>query len=360
MKLKERYKLIPIDNIQEWNNAIKSCGIYDTYHLAEYHKLAQMQGEGEPWLFNYSLGNYNAVLPFLRRPLSEINGLEDFYQYDCTSVYGYPGALSSINSKDPNADEFKFRFQRALKQVLRELSVVAFFTRQNPLINTSWLFSGCAEIVSLSLTVAINLKLHEDEQMKGMTKGHRYDIRKASRQGVIAREVPFFEYLDIFISIYNETMARTGAHYYYIFSKEYYTQLKESLGNSVKLYIAELKDKIIAASIFLLSEKIVQYHLSGARSEYFSFSGTKVIINEVRKWAKARGFSWLHLGGGVGSKEDTLFRFKAGFSKYRPQFNIIKWIIDPVIYRKAVNRKKSSNVSFFPAYRSSLSSLENS
>jgi hypothetical protein len=110
MNHKERYRLIPIDNKDEWNKTIKACGGYDTYHLSEYHKLAQQQGEGQPWLFSYSLGRYRASLPFLRRPISEVDGLEEFEQYDCTSVYGYPGVLTSISLNDPAAEEFKFRF----------------------------------------------------------------------------------------------------------------------------------------------------------------------------------------------------------------------------------------------------------
>jgi lipid II:glycine glycyltransferase (peptidoglycan interpeptide bridge formation enzyme) len=232
--------------------------------------------------------------------------------------------------------------------------VIAFFTRQNPLIDSSWLLSGCADVVNLSSTVCIDLRKPETVQNKEMTKGHRYDIRKAKNNGVTAREVEYFEFLDTFISIYYETMGRTGACDYYFFPKQYFLQLKENLGDAVRLYIAEAKGEVIAAAIFLLSNKIIQYHLSGALSAFLSLSGAKVIIDEVRRWGTDNGFFWFHLGGGVSSVEDSLFRFKAGFSKLRFQFQVIKWIIDPMVYNEAIKRSKQLDSCFFPAYRKPL------
>jgi hypothetical protein len=354
MNRTEDYELISIDNKEQWNSTIKSCGEYDSYHLAEYHQLAYLQGEGRPLLFSYSLSGHHAALPFLVRSLSGVDGLEDFEACDGTSVYGYPGLLSSMNPEDPDAGEFRVRFQEALERALRKLSVIAFFTRQNPLIDSSWLLGGLAQIVSLCPTISISLRKPEAEQIKDMTKGHRYDIRKAIKYEVRVREADYFESLDNFISIYDETMNRTGAGDYYRFSKRYFLLLKECLGDAVRLYIAEAKGKTVAASMFLFSDKIIQYHLSGAPTAYLSLSGSKAIIDEVRRRGTDRGFTWLHLGGGVGSTTDSLFRFKSGFSNHRSQFKVIKWILDPIIYNEAVNRAGSSDAGFFPAYRTPL------
>jgi len=354
MNRTEDYELISIGNKEQWNNTIKSCGEYDTYHLAEYHQLAYLQGEGRPLLFSYSMSGHHAALPFLARSLSGIDGLDDFKECDGTSVYGYPGVLSSMNPEDPDAGEFRARFQEGLERVLRKLSVIALFTRQNPLIDSSWLLGGLAQIVNLCPTISINLRKPEAEQIKDMTKGHRYDIRKAIKYEVTVREADYFESLDNFISIYDETMNRTGAGDYYRFSKRYFLLLKECLGDAVRLYIAKAKGETVAASMFLLSDKIIQYHLSGAPTAHLSLSGNKVIIDEVRRWGTDHGFAWLHLGGGVGSKADSLFRFKSGFSSHRSQFKVIKWILDPMIYKEAVNRAGSLDAGFFPAYRTPL------
>ncbi len=42
------------------------------------------------------------------------------------------------------------------------------------------------------------------------------------------------------------------------------------------------------------------------------------VVIEAAKWAKARGFTRLHLGGGTTpDPKDPLYRFKGGFSKRR-------------------------------------------
>ena len=68
----------------------------------------------------------------------------------------------------------------------------------------------------------------------------------------------------------------------------------------------------------------------------------------------------MHLGGGVGAAEDSLFNFKAGFSQKRHAFSCWKWVVNEGAYdeiassvrehqRLAGLRPSASN--YFPAYR---------
>ena len=78
----------------------------------------------------------------------------------------------------------------------------------------------------------------------------------------------------------------------------------------------------------------------------------------MRIKASEQGYKYLNLGGGKGSNEDSLFRFKSSFSKDFQTFKIWKHIVDQDIYEKltlqnlpgqaAVIQEK---ISFFPAYR---------
>ncbi len=356
----ETFKLIPAKNKEEWINALKCCGVFDTYHLPEYHLLAMEQAEGDPYLFFFQYNDQFAAIPFLLRPISELDGLEGYQYMDATSVYGYPGIVTSLKECDRGIDYFLSHFQDALLRSFRQLRVVTFFSRLSPLIPTDWLFRGIAEVKLLSMTVAIDLTNSEEDQLKGMTKGHRYDIRKAKGMGINAWLDKSFEHIEDFVEMYKKTMTRTDALDYYHFQNEYFIKLKEYLGNSLKLFVAEKDGVIISASLFLVTGNIVQYHLSGTPTEYLKLSGAKIIIDEVRKWATADGYSWLHLGGGFGSKEDSLFRFKAGFSKLRFPFKIVRLILEPTIYTELVRKRiewESKNgfnslmEDYFPEYR---------
>jgi hypothetical protein len=80
------------------------------------------------------------------------------------------------------------------------------------------------------------------------------------------------------------------------------------------------------------------------------------LLQFVRGWAKERKNLWMHLGGGVGGKQDSLFRFKAGFSHSRHPFRTLRVVLDKAAYAELV-RAHDPTVDptqldgFFPLYR---------
>ncbi len=353
-------RLILVSDPSGWVEALKLCGNHDIYHLPQYHLLAEEMGEGKPYIFFFHCNGRCAALPFLLRPIAKVGGLGECQYNDITSVYGYPGVVTSMRMDDRNAFDFRKRFQRELVLLFRELSVVAFFSRTNPLLNNTWLLDGMTEIITLSTTIAIDLSKSDEEQLGNMTKGHKYDIRKARKSGVVIEEDVSFQYVEDFIQIYNETMERNNARESYYFPKDYYLYLKKNFGGSVRMLFARFNGVPISAAMFFGEGNIIQYHLSGSSAEFFPLNGAKLILEEVRRWGLENGFLWLHLGGGVGSSEDSLFRFKAGFSKVRLPFQIVKKIIDQDLYSElCFKRRKWANIhnyiipntNYFPEYR---------
>lgn len=84
----------------------------------------------------------------------------------------------------------------------------------------------------------------------------------------------------------------------------------------------------------------------------------KTLMDFVRWWAKERGNQTLHLGGGLGGREDALFDFKAGFSEGRYPFRTWRVVADEVAYRALGDDWASRHGAasdgaegFFPAYR---------
>jgi thiamine pyrophosphokinase len=86
------------------------------------------------------------------------------------------------------------------------------------------------------------------------------------------------------------------------------------------------------------------------------------MIDEMRLWSKQRGNRIFHLGGGLGSRQDSLFDFKASFSKQRHPFYTLRLITDSQNYRNLIkaramemniNPEELIQTSYFPAYRAS-------
>ena len=70
-------------------------------------------------------------------------------------------------------------------------------------------------------------------------------------------------------------------------------------------------------------------------------------------WGNANGYKTLYLGGGVGSDEDSLFKFKKAFYKGDlNRFHIGKKIYNAERYEELLKlRDGIDNPGFFPKYR---------
>jgi lipid II:glycine glycyltransferase (peptidoglycan interpeptide bridge formation enzyme) len=154
-------------------------------------------------------------------------------------------------------------------------------------------------------------------------------------------------------------MSRVGATSYYFLEREYVVALREALGPRLKLAVVEIGDVVAAAGLFVETCGIIEYHLSGSDPAFARERPTKLMLHHVRGWAKARGNTAMHLGGGLGGAEDSLFEFKAGFSKLRAPFHTLRIVINDAAYRALSHSPTTDSVpfdtgdltGFFPAYR---------
>lgn len=122
------------------------------------------------------------------------------------------------------------------------------------------------------------------------------------------------ELFEIFREIYNATMDKDNASDYYYFAPSFYESVCKDLPHNSQIFYAQLPDgTIIASSIMLWANRRMNYHLSGSRREYQSLAPTNLLLYEAALWGCEAGCKTLHLGGGVGSGEDSLFAFKKSF-----------------------------------------------
>ena len=355
------YRLIGVDERASWDGALARCGEYDSYHLPGYHAVADNRGEGEPLLFFFEHKRGCAALPILIRSVSQVAGLDRCRHRDAVSAYGYPGLLSSVGAENRSAGSFRRQFANAFRQAMERLELVSIFVRQNPMIDSSWLFSSLGKVATQGPAVVIDLTKPEKEQLQAMRHGHRSDVRRARNSGMIVYEDPNFDRLHVFRGLYEQTMDRVGAASKYYFPKAYYDDLLRQMAEKVKLLFCEREGRMIGGAIFLLSQSAIQYHLSGTATAHLDERGaSKLILDEMRIWGAENGFKWFHLGGGRGAREDSIFRFKAGFSKTRFSFSTVKMVIRSGAYSQLLglreqwdrqNGRVSSDDAFFPEYR---------
>ena len=158
------------------------------------------------------------------------------------------------------------------------------------------------------------------------------------------------EHLDRFIALYLDTMRRQNAAPEYFFSRDYLSGLWQQLRGHIHLGVVEVEGSVVCAGLFGESNGIVQYHLSGTDERALELSPLKTLIDFGRRWATQRGADTLHLGGGVGSAQDSLMHFKAGFSDRRHLFKTWRVVLDERQYTK-LSGKEPESTGYFPAYR---------
>jgi lipid II:glycine glycyltransferase (peptidoglycan interpeptide bridge formation enzyme) len=155
-------------------------------------------------------------------------------------------------------------------------------------------------------------------------------------------EVVELKDINIFKEIYLDTMDRINADKFYLFNDEYFKLMSED-----ERYIilgVEYERRIAACGIFISSGEYFHYHLAGSLKEYQKFSPNNLMLYEAIKLGKKLGNKLMFLGGGLqNSTEDSLFKFKASFSKNMCDFYIGKRVHNKIIYDYLISQWEKKN-----------------
>ncbi|HSD67135.1 MAG TPA: GNAT family N-acetyltransferase [Vicinamibacteria bacterium] len=317
---------------------------HDFYHLPAYVAASARREGGEPRAIHVEDGERRLLLPVIVRPVAD--GLRD-----ATSPYGYSGPVV-----DGGDDAFTREAFLAAEERLARDRIVTLFVRGHPLVGPS-LPPEAGTVVDHGPTVSIDLRRPAEDLWKQTRSTYRHDIARALRAGHRAFLDERFEHLSTFVSIYRATMERVAAAPYYLFTEPYFAELRQALGERLHLWVVAIRGEIAAGGLFVETCGLVQYHLSGTDARFVREGPTKLMLHFVRAWARERGDRYLHLGGGVGGAEDSLFAFKAGFSPERHRFQTLRVVADEPAYRALVHardpaRDPADRRGFFPLYRS--------
>ena len=184
-------------------------------------------------------------------------------------------------------------------------------------------------------------------------------IRKAEKNGIEIFHEKDLKLFQDFKRIYNATMDKDHAEKYYYFDDAFYESIHRDLHEHYEMFYAVYQGEIIAMSIMIFANNRMHYHLSGSMIEYRNLAPSNLLLYIAALWGHEQGFKTFHLGGGVGSGEDSLFKFKAAFNRNSDyQFSIGKEIFDQQKYDELVQERAqrddafNSQSSYFPVYRS--------
>lgn len=326
---------------------------HDVYHLPGYVECAARHEQGRAIAFYAEEDDWAFLAPLLIRNLPAGLGAPSDW-CDVTTPYGYPAPVMT----DANELELVDNALKLFRQLGGERGIATAFFRLHPLLPIPFsALSKHGALVHHGQTVYNDLTASTEQIWAETRENHKRGIRKLRLSGFESK-LDDWQHFDDFISIYKSTMKRVSAGSFYFFSDDYFKDLRATIGNCLHLCtVVSPKGIVASAGLFTVVNRIAQYHLGATSDDYLSEATSKLMFDFVRRWAKSEGCRILHLGGGVGGGADSLFSFKAGFSKLKADFYTYRMILDEKKYAALVclweqsGNKERDSSKFFPAYR---------
>lgn len=344
-----RIRVIKLDRAQEWDRIVCSFRDYDVYSLSGYVKAFHMHGDGMPVLFYYENGGMRAFNVAMKRDIADdpcfAGRLAPRTWFDLATPYGYGGWHLEGDGDIADLD-------RAYSDLCARAHIVCEFVRYHPIWNNAQQMEQMYQVVYLGSTIAMDLKDQETIWSNIVSK-NRNMIRKAEKNGIVIVRGKEQEYFAAFQQMYNETMRKDQAEQYYFFEDAFYESIRTDLSDHAQVFLAIYGDNPIAGAIMLYANGRLNYHLSGSDAAYRTLAPTNLILYTAALWGSENGYKTFHLGGGLGSKEDNLYKFKRAFYRGEPkQFAIGKKIFLPEMYHELnTYRAGTPESAFFPEYR---------
>lgn len=337
-----------LEQSEKWDSIVRSFEEYDVYWLSGYVKAFQIHGDGDPLLFFYEGEVVRGINVVMKRDVANderFKGkIEEGQYFDFSTPYGYGGWIIEGEKTEGLFEEYGLWIKKS--------GIISEFVRFHPMVKNHTHSTSFYDVIQLGEVVHMDLSSPEDIWNNIISK-NRNMIRKAIKNGIKIYNGRFPEIYEKFRVIYNGTMDKDDAEEYYYFKPEFYTSVLNDLPQNAQVFWAEKDGQVIAASIMLATNGRMNYHLSGSLREFSSLAPTNLLLYEAALWGYANGYKTLYMGGGVGSGEDSLFKFKRAFYKGElNRFYIGKKIYDQGKYDELLEmRAEIDNPGYFPKYR---------
>lgn len=337
-------KILSIHDKLEWNAYVSKAAEYDFYHTWHYHTL---DTSGTPLLFIYESDEGFIGLPLIKRAIPGTT------YFDLTSVYGYTGPISNL-AMHCIPENVIAAFKKEFTDFLADGKFVSIFSRLTPFYQQTNILSRFGGIHDNGLTVAIDLSIDDETRRKEYRNSILPTLKQAWKKEIVIREGNDHSAVSTFTSIYLENMQHVGASDVYLFNEKYFDKLVNTNEYDARILMVCDGDIAMAGTIITFTNGIIQAFLMGTRNEYRKYSPSKFLVDEVCLLGKKLGMKYYNLGGGVGFKEDSLFTWKAAFSRLHLPYKTWRYIANPMVYNALLKERginKNADVDFFPLYR---------
>jgi Acetyltransferase (GNAT) domain len=340
----------------------------DIHFLPEYGRIYRDSYGFSPHLAVYRAGEDFIIQPLVRRPLRKLPFLADAADAgsfsDVANPYGYGGPVSNVSGHETAHHLYK-RFAEAFARWCDDADIASEFASLHPFMAQHQL-AIVSPVLAPKLEkniVFVDLAQSEAATKKDIRKGHRSSIAAARRAGARIEKVEATaNNLALFNEMYDATMVRQNAADRWFVPKNYFETCMRQLGaGRSSLFFAFLDHNVESGCLLMHDFATAYYHFAGTYAKHPALGVNNLMVYETAIWARSAGYTRFHLGGGVtGNNDDSLLRFKSGFSDLRAPLYTYFCIRDKAVYDRLCERKRAyelattgaeSQSDFVPIYR---------
>ncbi len=318
---------------QRWDAVLRAAGVTDVYYSRGYVAASAGLADAEPVLLRLAGDAGDVFLACLLRrgPL------------DVVTPYGYGGPVGA------GADPPLAAFPAAYEAWCERRGAISSFLVFHPLLGNAE-SPAAAGFRTSALAGTVAWSLGGPDLLAAMHRHHRRLVRRAQTAGYEIAIEPAPDGLDEFAGLYEQTMRRAGASPFYFFPRSYW----DALLAGVKLVRVDVRERgtLVASVLGIGGPPWLHYHLGAAADAARGTGASHLALYSLAAWASEQGYETLHLGGGVGGREDSLLEFKLRFAPHgRVPAAIGKAVHDRAGYLRLTGGAAIDWDAFFPGYR---------
>ncbi len=322
-----------------WAEALKPLVDRGEADIQFTHAYASLyaSADARAGLFHASAGEARFILPLIIERASPAGPPDVF---DVSSPYGYSGPLST--SDDP--DFLTAAWARFLTWCA-ETGVIAGFLRFHPLTKNERLcVDARVEVVPDRDVVVLSTDRERDEVVSSYRSDTRRKVKKAAREGVGVTRRTDNDAVMRFARFYRARMCELGADEGYHFSDAYFEGIAAMGVERRAVYEAVLDGAVIGGALVLYGPRFIHYHLSATPRSNQGAGANNAMRDAVIADALGAPQSHVIFGGGrSGDPDDSLLRFKSGFSSERAPFHVGRFVADRPAYESLRERWATAN-----------------
>lgn len=338
----------------------------DIHFLPEYGLIYRESYGFRPSLAVFQNDEGFVIQPFVQRPLGELPflaGSGDGMNFaDIANPYGFGGPVSSAS--DPAIAHKLYRaFADRFSDWCDREGIASEFCVLHPLFaeHQRSMLRDTLEARHEKDVVVVDLA--HTNLTEGLNRGQRSNVSRAQRGGVKVTKVdPTPENLSTFRELYLATMGRRQAAERWFVPERYFSDCCRLLGpQRSSLFFGAVGDEVECAYLLIHDFETAYYFFAGSRGAFPEHKVTNLTMFETALWVQKAGYSRYFLGGGVTrDPDDSLLRFKAGFSELRAPLYTYFCVRDRAVYDELCDRKRAyerdtmkteSSSDFLPLYR---------